>query len=176
MKPLCIIVATDARRGIGAEGTLPWRLPGEMRHFMETTLGSPPRGQQNAVIMGRRTWESLPPRFQPLPGRVNCVVSRRRELELEEGVLHAASVREAYERLAGRAEVADIFAIGGAGVYAEALGLEACTRIVQTQIQATFPCDTFFPKLDATWRIAGRGPEIEERGLRYQVVDWERHG
>ena len=71
-----VVVAATKTWGIGAGGALPWRLPGDLRHFRELTARTADPGKLNAVVMGRRTWDSLPPKFRPLPGRVNVVLSR----------------------------------------------------------------------------------------------------
>jgi dihydrofolate reductase len=81
MSALTIIVAATPTNGIGLAGTLPWRLPKELKYFASVTSQAP-QGQQNAVIMGRNTWESIPKRFRPLPGRLNVVVTRREGYDL----------------------------------------------------------------------------------------------
>ena len=72
-----MVVAATRALGIGKDGKLPWHLPGEMAFFKELTSKTSDAGKHNAVVMGRRTWESLPPKFRPLPGRLNVVLSAR---------------------------------------------------------------------------------------------------
>ena len=81
MKPFSIIVAFDSQYGIGKNGQLPWSLPSDLKHFKEITTAVTDPAKKNAVIMGRKTWESLPEKFRPLPGRVNMVLSQRGELK-----------------------------------------------------------------------------------------------
>ena len=81
MSRLTLIVAATKANGIGANARLPWRLPKEMKYFAQVTSHAP-EGRQNAVIMGRNTWESIPKKFRPLPKRVNVVVSRNTAYEL----------------------------------------------------------------------------------------------
>ena len=76
MLPVSVIVATSKDWGIGKDGDVPWRLPGDLAHFRKVTLGTVDPERQNAVVMGRRTWESIPPKFRPLKGRVNVVLTR----------------------------------------------------------------------------------------------------
>jgi len=81
MPSLTIIVAATASNGIGLLGKLPWRLPKEIKYFAQVTSHAP-EGLQNAVIMGRNTWESIPKKFRPLPGRLNVVITTRKDYEL----------------------------------------------------------------------------------------------
>ena len=71
-----LVVAATRKLGIGKSGTMPWKLPGDMAYFKELTSKTAESGKQNAVIMGRKTWESIPPKFRPLPNRVNVVLTR----------------------------------------------------------------------------------------------------
>jgi dihydrofolate reductase len=87
MSRVTLIVAATTNNGIGQAGKLPWRLPQEMQYFARVTTGEPDgKSKKNAVVMGRVTWESIPRRFRPLPGRMNLVVSRQTEYELCVGV------------------------------------------------------------------------------------------
>src|SRR5689334_4792565 len=89
-----IIVAVDEQFGIGRNKLLPWNIPGDMKHFKEITTRSS-EGKQNFVIMGRKTWDSIPEKFRPLPGRVNCVLSRDLQMVLPAGVLRKTGLQEA---------------------------------------------------------------------------------
>lgn len=126
------IVGAGMNNEIGMEGHMPWNIREDLLHFKELTTGHP-------VIMGRKTWESLPKR--PLPGRRNIVVTRNPEY-VAEGAETARSLREAVEM--SRAE--SPFIIGGGEIYREALPL--CSRVYVTRVFASFPeADTFFPEL-----------------------------
>ncbi|MEC9071661.1 MAG: dihydrofolate reductase, partial [Myxococcota bacterium] len=85
MRSFAIVVAADEGWGIGKDGDLAWHLPGDMRWFREITTGKRTDDVLNTVIMGRKTWDSIPPRFRPLPDRHNVVVSRNRNLVLPDG-------------------------------------------------------------------------------------------
>ncbi len=127
------IIAAVARNGvIGRDGTLPWHLPEDLAHFRRVTIGCP-------VIMGRRTWESLPPKFRPLPGRHNIVVTRQPGWRAE-GATVAADLDAA---IAAAGDAARVFVIGGAELFAAAL---ARTReLVLTEIDAEMQGDARFP-------------------------------
>ncbi|MFQ1004042.1 dihydrofolate reductase [Modestobacter sp. SSW1-42] len=149
-------------RVLGADGTLPWHLPEDLRLFKALTIGS-------TVVMGRRTWESLPARVRPLPGRRNVVLSSTLSAA-DAGVPVARSVADA---LAGED---DVWVIGGGGVYAGLLPHAA--EVVVTDIDAAFPGDAFAPALDAGWRRAARVPGEgwlrSSSGLRFAVSVWTR--
>ncbi|WP_066335627.1 dihydrofolate reductase [Azohydromonas lata] len=130
------IVAAVARNGvIGRDNDMPWRLPEDLKHFRRVTLGAP-------VIMGRRTWDSLPAAFKPLPGRRNVVITRNAGWSAE-GAEAAASLQEALQRLA---DAPAAFVVGGAQLYAQALPL--ADELVLTEIDRDFEGDTRFPAFE----------------------------
>jgi dihydrofolate reductase len=140
-----------ARNGvIGRGGALPWRLAADQRRFRELTLGKP-------VIMGRKTWESLPKRFRPLPGRLNLVVTRQPEYEAE-GAVVCADFAEALgiaREQAADDGVDEVCVIGGADLYA--LALPRARRIYLTEVEAEPAGDVLMPAIDETgWREVRR--------------------
>jgi dihydrofolate reductase len=142
MKQFIMIAAMDLNRGIGAHGTLPWHVPEDMRFFKEMTLSG---GGKNAVIMGRRTWESIPEKFRPLVGRMNIVLTRHPDHFLSVAGCETARSLEEAVNLAEASGAAEIFVIGGALVFAEAIELSNCKELILTIIDAEFECDVFFP-------------------------------
>ena len=156
------LIAAVARNGvIGSNNALPWHLPEDMKHFRQLTTG-------NVVIMGRKTWESLPARFRPLPDRLNVVVTRNVDYAAAGAtVVHALD--EALKVGAGRTA----FIIGGAELYAHAL--QKAERLELTEIDADIDGDAYFPTFDrAQWREVGRENGISAEGLRYAFVTYER--
>ena len=148
MTPFSIVVAMDQARGIGREGKLPWHLKCDLQHFKEITTTTRDPNKRNAVIMGRKTWDSLPAQFRPLPDRVNVVVSRNKDLELPRGVLRADGLDEALELLrtgASSKTVEGVYVIGGAQIFEQAIVRKECRKIYLTQVLQTFDCDAFFP-------------------------------
>jgi dihydrofolate reductase len=141
-----IIVAADQANGIGRAGDLPWKLPGDMAYYKRTTSAAP-EGKQNAVIMGRKTYESIPPKFRPLKLRFNIVVTRNAAFEAE-GTARAASLDQALTLASERSDIAKIFVIGGGELYREALQHPACSEVLLTRVHARFDCNTFLPPFE----------------------------
>lgn len=156
------LIAAVARNGvIGIGNRLPWRLPADLRRFKTLTVG-------HTVIMGRKTWESLPAAFRPLPGRRNVVMTR------DPGYCAAgATVAASLEAAIGAADGNDAFVIGGAELYAAALPL--ADRLELTEIDASFEGDSFFPVIDrGQWREATRETARDEAGFAYAFVGYQR--
>ncbi len=156
---LHLIYARAANGVIGKDGVMPWHLPEDLAHFKRTTLGNP-------VIMGRKTWESIPTRFRPLPGRTNVVVTRQQGWAAE-GARVAHSLPEA---LALCGTVSDTWIIGGAEIYAQALP-QASTAVV-TEIDATFEGDAYAPQFGPGWREMQREHHISSTGLKFSFVTY----
>ena len=156
---LTLIVATERHNGIGIHNALPWRLPEDLAFFKRTTTGHP-------ILMGRKTFESI---GRPLPNRRNIVITRNPAWQ-HDGVDTAGSLQQAAD-LAGDGEV---FVIGGAQIYADALPLAA--RLIVTEIDADFACDAFFPAIDsAVWKEVSREPhQSAEQGFAYAFVIYHR--
>ena len=140
-----IIAAFDKNRGIGVKGKIPWDIPREMRYFKKITTETWNSHKENVVIMGRKTWESIPENFRPLKGRKNIVISRNRVVSPEE-VLRANSLEGAiWMASLFRSSVESLFIIGGGSIYSQAIDLPGCNRIFATEIRESYVCDTFFP-------------------------------
>ena len=157
------LVAAVARGGvIGRDGGIPWRLPEDMARFRELTMG-------HAVVMGRRTWESLPDQFRPLPGRGNVVVTRNPDWSAR-GADRAGSVEEALDLLESESRV---FVIGGGEIYAAALPF--ADELVLTEIDAEVAGDTTFPRWDRSeFDEVERREQVAEDGTRFAFVVYER--
>jgi dihydrofolate reductase len=162
--PRITLIVARARNGvIGRAGTLPWRLPEDLAFFKRTTMGHP-------IVMGRRTWESI---GRPLPGRRNIVVSRQAGF-VAAGAEVVPSLDEALRLCAGAGE---LFVIGGAQLYGEAL--PRADRLIVTEIDADFDGDTHWPAPDpAHWREAAREhlPPTAQRDFSLAFVTYLRRG
>jgi dihydrofolate reductase len=156
---IALLVAHSRNRVIGRDGGLPWRLPGDMRHFRELTMG-------RAVLMGRRTFQSLPEAYRPLPGRRNLVLSSNL------GFLPAGA--EVFGELPAAIEACqgECFVIGGAVTYEEALPL--ASRLYATEIDAEIDGDVFFPEIGAEWHCVEQSEALHENELSYRFRTYER--
>lgn len=162
---LAIVVAYGRNRVIGVDGDLPWHLPSDMAHFRELTMGHP-------VIMGRKTYESIPPKFRPLPGRRNLVLSQNPDyVPIEEGAEVYASLEAALRATEGH----DAFVIGGSRTYGEALQQGVVDRVYATEVELAPAGDAFFPSLGRAWQVVEeREPVTEQDGTAFTVRVYER--
>lgn len=161
-KTTLTLIAAVARNGvIGQDNRLPWHLPADLKHFKALTTG-------HAVIMGRKTWESLPEKFRPLPGRQNIVVTRNAAYRAE-GAVVVTSLPAAVAAAQGD----EAFVIGGAELYATALPLADCLQL--TEITADFAGDTHFPAIDPRqWHETAREAHKDAAGFDYAFVIYRR--
>lgn len=161
MAPLAMIAAVGPNRELGIKGDLVWHISADLKRFKQLTMGHP-------VVMGRKTWESLPKR--PLPGRLNIVLSR--SAEEFPGAVKAANVEEAIR--ASEGEEAP-FVMGGEQIYS-AFMLHA-TVLYLTKVDADAPegVDAWFPEYEEDWRLAEASDwETDPKGIRYRFETWAR--
>lgn len=147
---------------IGADGTMPWHVPEDMAHFRAVTMSHP-------VIMGRATWESLPERFRPLPGRHNIVITRQEDFEAD-----GAHVTHSLEEALRIAHSDVVWIMGGGQIYAAAIPL--ATRLEVTEINLDVDGDTYAPIIDDTWDLVSSDPEIDwfesRSGTQYRFLSY----
>lgn len=164
---LRLIYARAANGTVGNNGQMPWHLPEDLAHFKHQTQGHP-------VIMGRKTWDSIPARFRPLPGRTNIVVTRQTDWANTPQAVGAQAVHHLDDALAlARASGAEVaWAIGGADIWRLALPL--AQQVVVTEIHADFDGDTFAPTLGPEWYETARERHTAANGLGYSFVTLRR--
>jgi len=165
------VVAVDERLGIGRAGTIPWRLPADLKHFKTLTRGSQ-AGETHAVIMGRKTWLSLPPRFRPLEGRHNVVLTRSASWEAN-GTQTARTLHEGVEILSRKPDLGRVFVIGGHSVYAAAMEY-GCETLHVTRVSGDHGCDVFFPEFESLYDLHFLGLPAFEGTTRYRFEIWMR--
>ncbi len=174
--PFNIIVACDRNRGIGKDNALPWRLPSDLRYFNQVTTkvaaGSADSTRRNIVIMGRKTWESLPERSRPLPNRINIVISRDKGYPVPANVLLANSFPAALELAVFQKKHGEIFNIGGGQIFAEGLSHPDLQKVYLTEIDADFACDAYLEKLPAHFKKISTEPH-EENGIKFEFAVYE---
>ncbi|MFM9990018.1 MAG: dihydrofolate reductase [Burkholderiaceae bacterium] len=152
------LIYARARNGvIGKDNQMPWHLPEDLAHFKRVTMGQ-------SVIMGRKTWESIPAKFRPLPGRENIVLTRQTQWSAH-GAQVASSLQQALQICASHEQV---WVMGGAEIYAQALPL--ASKIVVTEIDTEFEGDAYAPVLHSSWKEIDRVESVSENGLAYAFV------
>ncbi len=156
-----MIFARAANGVIGKNNAMPWHLPEDLAHFKKLTLGSP-------VIMGRKTWDSLPPKFRPLPGRTNVVITRQADWQAA-GAQTAGSLTDA---LAQCQASSDVWIIGGAQIYAQAEPLAQRTEV--TEIAQDFEGDAYAPELGSDWAESAREQHVSAGGMAFSFVTYLR--
>lgn len=173
-----MVVAADLGDGIGMEGRVPWRLPSDLAHLKRLTSDTEVPGTRNAVLMGRVTWDTIPDRWRPLPGRFNVVISRQINLVLPEDVARASSLAHALELARAKVEVERIFVLGGADIYRQAIGLDNCRHIYLTRVLARYECDAFFPSIPSRFRreaLLAEGQDGQgDAAIGYRIELWTR--
>lgn len=161
MSELGLIYARARNGVIGRDNAMPWHLPEDLAHFKATTLGCP-------VIMGRKTWDSLPPRFRPLPGRRNIVVTRQADWNAE-GAERAGSLEQA---LASCADSPRVWVTGGAQLYR--LALPHADLVEVTVIDQDFEGDAYAPELGPEWQETARSSQVSAKGLPYSFLTYRK--
>eukprot|EP00934_Nitzschia_sp_Nitz4_P001324 Nitzschia sp. Nitz4//scaffold108_size72880//45971//47428//NITZ4_005820-RA/size72880-processed-gene-0.56-mRNA-1//-1//CDS//3329532684//1324//frame0 len=161
MAATAIVAASATSRGIGYQGQLAWSIPEDMKFFRQVTMNAPSPDKINAVIMGRKTWDSIPPKFRPLKGRTNVVLTSK-TAEYPPDVMVASSLADAWNQLAGLDNLGTIFVIGGAQVYKQAIEQNYVHKVLQTEVSnlpESAQFDTFFPELPSTeWDLVEESP------------------
>ena len=158
---LSLIAGVGTHRGIGYKGELLWNLPDDLKRFKEITKGHP-------VIMGRKTWESIPEKFRPLPGRTNILLTREASYEAPGAVL-AQSFPEALSFAKQAPGAEEIFAIGGQQVYECALPF--AKRLYLTLVQTDKEADAFFPAYEDEFTVVSEEPGIGEPPHSFLILE-----
>ena len=172
-----IIVAVDSKNGIGKKGNLPWSLSADMKRFKEITSTTKDKVKKNALVMGRKTWDSIPEKFRPLPGRLNVVLTRDTQLLFPATVIKANGLQEALKILETKKKqgvVESIFVIGGGEIFKEAINQPACQKIYLTKIEHNFQCDTFLWDFTNDYQKVAQSRTVQEKKIFYSFSEWIR--
>jgi len=163
-----IIVAMAKNRVIGKDNDLIWHLPKDMKFFTQQTTG-------NTVVMGRKNFFSIPKKYRPLPNRKNVVLTRKRDLQIDDVDIYH-ELEDALSALQKSGEE-KIFIIGGGQIYKKSIDLDICTKMYITHINASFEGDAFFPNFDESkWSTRSiMKSEIDERNPHaFEVLEYTR--
>lgn len=158
-----LIFARASNGVIGKDNALPWHLPEDMAHFRNLTSGAP-------VIMGRKTWDSLPLKFRPLPNRVNVVVTRQSAWSAD-GAVRVGSLSDAITHCE-QLGAPEVWVMGGAQIYEEAVPLSQ--RAIITEIHQAYDGDAFAPAFGSDWLETSRESHTSKNGLQFSFVTLER--
>ena len=158
-----LIYAASRNGVIGRDNTLPWHLPEDMEHFKACTTNAP-------VIMGRKTWDSLPPKSRPLPNRTNIVITQSEQWQAP-GALRASSIEDAISQVP---DAPQVWVIGGSQIYD--LALPYADQAYVTEIDETYEGETYAPELtEDQWQIAESSELMTSAtGLKYKFVVYSR--
>lgn len=168
MIDFALIVAIDQKGWIWKNGTLAWNLPEDMKYFRKISIQTVDTSKMNAVIMWRKTWDSIPEKFRPLKDRVNIVVSGNRDLVLPNGVLLAWSLDKAFSLVESYSNIERWFVIGWWVIYNMALKNRKLKQLYVTEVQWDYDCDVFFPNYKDDF--------IEVSRTRWEYCDWVMYG
>ncbi len=157
---ISLVAAVGERLELGYSGNLLWNLPADMAHFKKITLG-------HMVLMGRKTYLSIPARFRPLPGRTNIILTRQTE-NLESGPIPCNSIASALDYARNHGET-ELMVIGGGQIYQELIGL--ADRMYITHVRESFPlADTFFPSwIDENWTAVKTGEHLPDENHAFHL-------
>lgn len=163
-----IIVAYSVEnRVIGNQGTIPWKIPQDMKYFKSVTMGCP-------CVMGRKTWDSLPDQFRPLPGRLNLVVTRdfRSHLTPPLSTMFLPSVKECIDAASILQKQKEIFIIGGSQIYNSVLEEGLADRVIASEIKGRHDGDTFFPDLPIQGMEVVKSQKVLQRFDEFDIVEY----
>ena len=168
--PVSLIVAKESNNGIGFNGDLLFRIKKDMSYFKDITSNVSQPNLKNAVIMGRKTWLSIPPKFRPLENRQNVILTRSNILEkdrdVDSSIMIENNLKTAIDKLIEMPYISEIFIIGGYQIYKEAIENNLIDKLYITQISYSLPLekiDTFLPEIDySQWKLVDSSPSYTQ--------------
>ena len=171
-KTLALILAVDEQNWLGKNNTLAWKLSWDITYFKEITTTTLSSSKKNAVLMWRRTWESIPEKYKPLPHRKNYILTRDTSFQWWDGVFQ--SLEQALEILAQDDCIETIYIIGGSQIYNEVIKKDLADTIYLTQVLWVFWCDVFFLWIPANYRLESISEKQQESGIPYQFLVYKK--
>lgn len=173
VRDFSIIMAIDKKNGLWKDGGLPWDLKTDLKYFQDVTTESWEAWKQNAVIMGRVTWDSIPNKFRPLKNRHNIIISRKKKL-VHENVSTMLWLEQALSFAGTREDIDKIFIIWWANIYSQAIHHDKLTSIYLTRIKEDFWCDTHFLWIPDYFKLTRTSKTQIENWIEFYYEIYER--
>ncbi len=171
-KLVALILAIDENNWLWKENTLAWKIKADMSYFKEITTWTISPERQNAVVMGRKTWESIPEKFRPLHHRRNYIITRDENFQGWDG--HFNNLDSCLDTLISDPSIESIYIIGGSQIYNEAINKDVADSIYLTQIFWTFDCDVFFTWVPDNYSLDIIGEKQEENGIFFKFLVYKK--
>lgn len=171
-----IIVAIDKNNGIGKNGDMPWYLPDDLKHFKEVTTKTKNDDFVNVVVMGRKTWESIPANFRPLKNRINVILTKDKKYSAPNNIIISDNFDDMFDIISkiNDVKINKIFVIGGQQIFEQAIKLEECREIIVTHIESSFDCDTFFPSFLGEFELKEKSSMISNNDVDFYFAKYLR--
>ncbi len=177
MKDFSIVIAVDEMNGIGKNGRLAWNIPEDTKFFQNITTTVKKEKKQNAVIMGRKTWESIPEKYRPLPKRLNCVLSSdysNNTEEIDENSYGFSDFEKCLTFINKRKDIEQIFIIWGSYLYNLVLDNPYLDLIYITRVYWDFNCDVFFSDIPYEFIEISKSEKKKYKDIEYQFFVYKR--
>ena len=168
-----IILAVDDKNWLWKNNSLAWILKDDMMYYKKITSQTKDKSKQNALIMWRKTWESIPSKFRPLPGRLNCVLSRDENYSDNWCEVYS-SLSNALKNLEQNKNVETIFINGGSYLYNEVLSNPMLDKIYLTKVKWDYDCDVFFDWIPADFKLESESEQKIENDIEYSFLVYKK--
>lgn len=173
------VLAVDDKDWLWKNNELAWKLPWDVKFFKKITSETKDLSKFNAVVMWRKTWESIPSKFRPLPNRINCVLSRTLKThdtlsEIDDFVIYNNSFDNCLNELSKRENIADVFVIWWANLYNQLLEDPNLDKIYLTKVKWDFDCDVFFGWVPDDFEIDSQTEPVVENGIEYSIFVYKK--
>ena len=174
-----MILAVDEKLGLWKDNTLSWRIPSDMKSFKDITSTTQDLARLNGVVMWRKTWESIPAKYRPLPNRVNCVLSRSitqesSDSKIDDFILYFNSLDSCLDELNKKDNIEDIYIIWGAFLYNQIIADERLDKIYITRVFWDYDCDVFFDGIPSEFSLESYSDEQEENWIKFRFEVWKK--
>jgi dihydrofolate reductase len=175
-----IILAVDEKNGIWKDNSLAWKLSADMKYFKDITTNTIDLAKMNAVVMWRKTRESIPGQYRPLSDRINCILTRQIKKDdiwskIDNFVLHFNSLEHCLSELESKQNVEDIFIIGWANLYNQVLNHEMLDKIYLTKVKWDYNCDVFFDWVPDNFIVESYTDSEVENGIEYSFRVYKKN-